>query len=95
MDETALLCCGILMEEMADAVLGETGELALTEGEVPVANLRTRGTKNLMRHGTESNVEAAVVPVDPVEATAQNSRVSPAPRKSKRRKVNHHESDGD
>lgn len=33
MDETALLAFGILIEEMAKEELGETGDLALVEGE--------------------------------------------------------------
>ena len=33
MDETALICLGILLEEMAEHVLGETGDLAFVEGE--------------------------------------------------------------
>lgn len=34
MDETALIAFGILMEEMANEVLGETGDLAFTEAAV-------------------------------------------------------------
>lgn len=37
MDETALLAVGILLEEAAKHVLGETGDLALVEGE-PVSD---------------------------------------------------------
>lgn len=33
MDETALLAVGILLEEAAGHILGETGDLALVEGE--------------------------------------------------------------
>lgn len=33
MDETALLALGILIEEMAKEELGETGDLALVEGQ--------------------------------------------------------------
>ena len=33
MDETALLALGILLEEMAEYVLGDTGDLAFAEGE--------------------------------------------------------------
>ena len=33
LDETALLAVGILMEEMAGEVLGETGDMAFVEGE--------------------------------------------------------------
>ena len=33
LDETALLAVGILMEEMAGDVLGETGDMAFVEGE--------------------------------------------------------------
>lgn len=32
MDETALIAFGVLMEELAEEVLGETGDLALVEG---------------------------------------------------------------
>jgi len=35
MDETALIALGILMEEASLASLGETGDLAFTEGEQP------------------------------------------------------------
>lgn len=34
MDETALIAMGILLEEMANESLGETGDLVLVEGEV-------------------------------------------------------------
>ena len=33
LDETALLSLGILLEEMAEHVLGDTGDLAFVEGE--------------------------------------------------------------
>ena len=33
LDETALLAVGVLMEEMAGDVLGETGDMAFVEGE--------------------------------------------------------------
>lgn len=33
MDDTALLAVGILMEELAELALGETGDLVLVEGE--------------------------------------------------------------
>ena len=95
MDETALLSCGILMEEMADAVLGETGELALTEGEVPVAKFRNRGTKDMIRDGTKYNDDAASAPVNSEEWTAQKERVSRVRRDVKKRKIIHHKSDGD
>ena len=33
LDETALLSLGILLEEMAEHILGDTGDLAFVEGE--------------------------------------------------------------
>lgn len=34
MEETALIAFGVLLEELAREALGETGDLAFTEGEV-------------------------------------------------------------
>ena len=42
MDETALLAVGMLLEETADEVLGETGDMVFVEGEVVKAPERWR-----------------------------------------------------
>jgi len=50
MDDTALLALGILMEESSREILGESGDLALTEGEAiiqprkPAASSRDRSS---------------------------------------------------
>ena len=93
MNETALLCLGILLEEMADEVLGETGDLALTEGEVVVQGFRTSGMRREKR-GSDISTRVTTPEVEPTIATAKNERASPEPRKSKRRKTTHHKSDG-
>lgn len=42
LDETALMALGVLMEEVSRESLGQTGDLAFTEGEeVPVLDTRT------------------------------------------------------
>lgn len=53
LDETALLSLGILLEEMAEHVLGDTGDLAFVEGEEvddaahgPVKGPRTMNTES-------------------------------------------------
>lgn len=46
LDETALLALGILLEEMAGHVLGQTGDLAFTEGEEAEELEEDEGTKD-------------------------------------------------
>ena len=48
MDETALLAVGILLEEAATHVLGETGDLALVEGE-PISGSEADSDFQLLR----------------------------------------------
>lgn len=93
MDETALLCCGILMEEMADEVLGETGDLALTEGERVAPDISDGGSSEVRVIEQESPEDAPTVR-KPMVARAQKERVSPIPRKSKKRKTKHYTDNG-
>ena len=92
LDETALLCLGILLEEMADEVLGETRDLAFTEGEImrpeTEGEMGSRG-----RSGGKSTVEARSTSA-PRDMTAEENSASAEPRGSKRRKMGHHNDDG-
>ena len=84
MDETALLAFGILMEEMADELLGTTGDLALTEGQIVVSE-----------DDSDMLTAGAVTREDPTVPAEQEETVSAGNRKSKRRKTTHHPDDGD
>ena len=99
MDETALLCFGILMEEMANAVLGDTGDLALTEGastegEAVVPEDRNEGKGDVHDKDSDSMRVATLMGASTV-ATTRKKAASSGPRDSKRRKTNHHIVDGD
>jgi hypothetical protein len=50
MDETALLALGILMEEATRDILGQTGDLVFTEGQVKTSNLSSPGGDLRERH---------------------------------------------
>ena len=76
-DETALLGLGILLEEMAGHVLGETGDLAFVEGEEVVE----------MGDGADLRDSRLVADGDTTEATSGSGE----PRKRKRRKIKHNE----
>ena len=84
MDETALLAIGILLEETADEVLGETGDMVFVEGEAVKAPERRR------------RMEAKAAGISGVEGNSQQqdgegplAESSPQQRKYKRRKTGH------
>jgi hypothetical protein len=56
MDETALISMGILLEEMANESLGETGDLVLVEGEDELSSnmtKRVRRRRSVVARSTE------------------------------------------
>ena len=64
MDETALLAVGILLEEAAKHVLGETGDLALVEGEPVSGNEADPDFQDLrfvdpMKEGEQSDMPSS------------------------------------
>ena len=80
MDETALLAVGILLEVAAENILGETGDLALVEGE------------EISDHDGEPDVQRLGL-LDPAQ---QVEEAEPSPdnepkerRRHKRRKIRH------
>ncbi len=87
LDETALLALGILLEEMAGHVLGQTGDLAFTEGEEVEEQEEDEGTKEgLQSEGREAEGSS----------TSVTSEARPGPvgdpgesRGRKRRKLKH------
>lgn len=51
MDETALIAMGILLEEMANESLGETGDMVLVEGEITSENEGPSKAPSTVRKG--------------------------------------------
>ena len=85
LDETALLSLGILLEEMAEHVLGDTGDLAFVEGEEidNAAHGPAKGTQTMNAEVTESFKTAST-------ATASaETRDSEVKQGHKRRKIRH------
>ena len=65
MDETALLAVGILLEEAAKHVLGETGDLALVEGESVSENEADPDSQDLhLADRTQKNEQSDVPSLD-------------------------------
>lgn len=60
MDETALLALGVLLEELAAGVLGETGDVALTEAE----HVDARHAPKSILMTERSVLDSADLPVD-------------------------------
>ena len=82
MEETALLAVGILLEEAAEDILGERGDLVLVEGEVVSEpggdpNIQHFGLKDLAREGGE-------------EQSSPHSQLKEE-RRRKKRKIRHEE----
>ena len=80
MDETALLAVGILLEEAAEHILGETGDLALVEGE------------EISDHDGEPDVQSLGL----LDSAQELEEAEPSPdnepkerRRHKRRKIRH------
>ena len=85
LDETALLSLGILLEEMAEHVLGDTGDLAFVEGEDidKAAHGPAKGTQTMNAEVTKSSKTASTAPAS---AETSNSEVK---QRHKRRKIRH------
>ena len=94
LDETALLAMGILMEETAGEVLGETGYKAFVEGEDDRAEGAEEGTS--VQEGTssgEEHLETATVASEIVseEGTSEKDISKTDKRRRKRRKTRHND----
>ena len=94
LDETALLTMGILMEETAGEVLGETGYKAFIEGEDDRAEGNEEGAS--VKEGTSSGeelLETATVASGIVseEGTSEKEVSSRDKRRRKRRKTRHND----
>ena len=85
LDETALLGLGILLEEMAEHVLGDTGDLAFVEGEDlnDAAHGPAKGPQTMDAEDAESSKTASSA-----NASAGTSD-SEAKQRRKRRKTRH------
>ena len=91
MDETALLGLGILLEEMAEHVLGETGDLAFVEGEEVEEEIRAdRGIHNVK--GKERELQERPTTASGPTTTTEEDDVEPR-RTPKRRKIKHTKDD--
>ena len=84
LDETALLCMGILLEETADHVLGETGDMAFVEGEFEEGEEVKVASGDPSSQGS-TNHDASTIQ-DSAGFSEQTTN-SEEPRKRKRRKV--------
>lgn len=98
LDETALLAVGVLMEEMAGDVLGETGDMAFVEGEYDEVEEAEEGA--LPEEDTfsgEEDPESSAVGSDFASkvATSDKKSTDRGKRRRKRRKTRHDDdSDG-
>lgn len=90
LDETALLGLGILLEEMAEHVLGDTGDLAFVEGEdtSDAAHGPVKGSQTRSAEESESSKTASVA------TTSAETSDSEIKQKRKRRKIRHIPNDG-
>ena len=89
LDETALLGLGVLLEEMAEHVLGDTGDLAFVEGEdtADAAHHAGKGPQTTNAEVIESSKTASVA------TTSAETGDSEVKRRHKRRKTRHTHSD--
>lgn len=90
LDETALLAMGVLMEEMAGDVLGETGDLAFVEGEDDGVEGAGEGhhQEDATSSGEDRPVSTAAVSEDASEkATSDKESSDGFKRRRKRRKT--------
>ncbi|KAL2040201.1 hypothetical protein N7G274_007104 [Stereocaulon virgatum] len=93
MDETALLGLGILLEEMAEHVLGKTGDLAFVEGEEVEEEVGAdRGIDNVK--GKEKELQEQPMTAPGPSSTTEEDDVEPR-RTSKRRKIKHTKNDNE
>lgn len=98
LDETALFAVGMLMEEMAGEVLGETGDMAFVEGEVDVVEGAEGGShpEDFTSSGEERPESIAVASEVASEAATPDKESSDgSKRRRKRRKTRQdHDSNG-
>ena len=90
LDETALLGLGILLEEMAEHVLGDTGDLAFVEGE-DVNDAAHGSAKGSQTRNAEESQSSRTASVRTTSAETSDSDVK---QKRKRRKIRHTPNDG-
>ena len=96
LDETALLAMGMLMEEMAGEVLGETGYKAFVEGEDDRAEGAEEGAS--VKEGTssgEEHLETETVASEIVsEEGLSDKEVSNTDKRRRKRRKTRHNDDG-
>ena len=85
LDETALLGLGILLEEMAEHVLGDTGDLAFVEGEGinDAANGPAKGPQTMNAEDMESSNTPSAANVSAETSDSETKQ------RRKRRKTRH------
>ena len=87
LDETALLSLGILLEEVAGHVLGDTGDMAFVEGE-EVEETEAESDVGITRSASQADTEPAIS----TTASANSESVdveNGESRKKKKRKLRH------
>ena len=94
LDETALICLGILLEEMADGVLGDTGDLAFTESENVQPYMEGGKIMKSDRASGETQKETPAMSATGEPTEGEEDSASIGPRASKRRKLEHNSTDG-
>ena len=96
LDETALLAMGMLMEEMAAEVLGETGYMAFVEGEDDWHEGAEEGAS--VKEGTssgEEHLETATVGSELAsEEGASKKEISSMDKRRRKRRKTRHNDDG-
>lgn len=96
LDETALLAMGVLMEEMAGEVLGETGDLAFVEGEDDGAEGAEEGVHaEATSNGEEEDASTAAASEIASEAATSDGRSSSGYKKRRKRRKTRHNDDSD
>lgn len=91
LDETALLGLGILLEEMAEHVLGETGDLAFVEGEEVEEQDRDRsGEEEQQAEEEKLETRSSIATLGDIAEVASGSGERP---KRKKRKIQHETED--
>lgn len=97
LDETALLALGILMEEMAGDVLGETGDMAFVEGEDDEFDGADEGVhpEEAMSSGEDDLESTAAASEVTSEAEIVGVRNSDGDKRRRKRRKTRHDDDSD
>ena len=97
LDETALLAVGILMEEMAREVLGETGDLAFVEGEHDGVDRAEEGMHpEEATSGEEERPESSATASEVAsKAATLDKGISGGDRRRRKRRKTRHDEDSD